>query len=112
LKICASSPWVCGVYFRGYEAFIIDSNADLAPLPIQRSALTRRDDELARGNSDHRRLRRQGGNHQPLGMKKAKHANAQIPCGTDARRQQNEHERGLGKACSDAILLVTVDHGV
>jgi hypothetical protein len=45
-------------------------------------------------------------------MKKAKDANAQIPGGTDARRQQNKRERGLGEACSDAILLVTVDHSV
>lgn len=45
-------------------------------------------------------------------MKEAKDANAQIPGGAGARRQQDERERGLGEPYPDAILLVAIDHGV
>ena len=45
-------------------------------------------------------------------MKEAKDADPQPPGGTDARRQQNERECGLGKSCADAILLLAVDHAV
>jgi hypothetical protein len=45
-------------------------------------------------------------------MEEAKDANPQFPGGTDARRQQNEREGGLGKTCADAILLLAVDHAV
>jgi hypothetical protein len=57
---------------------------------MQKGSSTIRDDDLLWSSGGNHRLRRQGGNHQPLGMKEAKDANPQLPGGTDTRRQQNE----------------------